>query len=513
MTMGFTRHISLSEEELLKARSVSFIKFTRQISITTEDGEVQSVSDRINAMGFGTYQVHVFILCAGFIVAEGACLQMASGMSAAVAAQFGITSTFRQSLLMMYMFIGLASGTIASGPFGDIYGRRLPMLIGYVGIIATCVLAFLIPGLVALYVLFFTLGCFAGFGIPTALITLSEATPDANRGVSTGALGIAFCLGELWAAVGLRVILPDLLHGPWRFLVLWAAIPALCLLIFGFLSPVTKYDTAHFLGVRGRNGELVEAINLIAAMNGRPESSLEAGAELNVESSEALSFKDAMQYLLAWPMAMFTMVQSIMFFAKDLGFYGMGVFWPLAWRESSFGMEGSLELIVTAAIGIPGVGVAVLVMGLLPRRVALSVGALCCAVAAFVIQGLIHGRSYGFVGVILFKLFYPTWQMVTMLLPSEVFPTQVRVWAWSLVGFFGRIAAIIAPMLVNTSKATFLRSCGALALAVAIIVWTLPETKDCELKCLDKTTVDNEIKFFGGGGGKEYGSFDRSHSW
>merc|ERR1719282_2054160 len=118
----------------------------------------------------------------------------------------------------------------------------------------------------------------------------------------------------------------------------------------------------------------------------------------------------------------------------------MGVFWPLAWKESNFRIMNSTELTLTAAIGIPGVGIAMVIMYLLPRRIALSSSAIICAVAAFIIKGLLAKHTAAFIGVVIFKLFFPTLQMVTMLFPSEVFPTQVRVWAWSFVSFFGRIA-------------------------------------------------------------------------
>jgi len=54
----------------------------------------------------------------------------------------------------------------------------------------------------------------------------------------------------------------------------WAMIPALCLIMFGLLSPVTRHDTPFFLACHGKMEELREALNLAAEMNGKPELAL-----------------------------------------------------------------------------------------------------------------------------------------------------------------------------------------------------------------------------------------------
>merc|ERR1719163_2099104 len=120
-----------------------------------------------------------------------------------------------------------------------------------------------------------------------------------------------------------------------------------------------------------------------------------------------------------------------------------------------------------------------LLMYCLPRRYALSGTAIFCALAAAMLTSLEEGSSIGLLGAAIFKLSFPTWHMVTMLLPSELFPTSVKGVAYSGVAVFGRIATIVAPLVVGASHCGFLFASLAAACMAACAALRLPETKDC----------------------------------
>jgi len=191
-----------------------------------------------------------------------------------------------------------------------------------------------------------------------------------------------------------------------------------------------------------------------------------------------------MPVMLQWPTSLYSVLLCLLFFGKDFGYYGMGVFWPLAWAEVAG--VGSLwpaqELFLTAIFGIPGIAVAMYMMYKVDRRPAIAIGGGVCAGAALLITRLDYGDERGLIGVLMFKLFFPTWQMVTMLLPSEIFPTTIRSWAYGLVAVFGRFATILAPTVVEGSHAGFLGFCASLGLISAMCAMLLPETKDRPLK-------------------------------
>lgn len=359
------------------------------------------------------------------------------------------------------------------------------MVISSSGIPSAALLTYFAPTLPSVFCLRLAMGTFAGLGIPMAVVILSEVSPKQLRGISVATMGIAWCLGEFYAAVGLFYMAPDLQRGPWRWLVLWAAAPAMKLLVCGVLSPVTRYDTAHWLGVQGRAEETVGALNLMARMNGRPELALgdcgrvalRASAKTSGDSMEALA------ELSQQPLAVYTVAQAILCFAKDFALFGTGVLWPLAWADlhARFHLEAAGELMGTALLGIPGVGLAMCIMHHLPRRAALGGAGVICAGACWALLSLQDGTWRGLAGVVLFKLFFPTWQMVTMLLPAEIFPTPIKSCGYALVMLFGRAATLLAPMIVGLSRVGFLLCTFALATLAAVVVQLLPETRLAEV--------------------------------
>jgi len=155
----------------------------------------KSVDFHIDEIGCGTYQAVVFIFCAGSLFCESTQLSAIAGVQHIIHHQYQVTSTFGQSLLMTFIFLGFTVGTLASGTIGDSKGRRLPMLLGYVGMVVMQVLIFLIPGLYVLYILVFFLGVFAGIGIPAAVTLLSEVVPHKWRDMFGAALCLGFCFG------------------------------------------------------------------------------------------------------------------------------------------------------------------------------------------------------------------------------------------------------------------------------------------------------------------------------
>jgi len=452
-------------------------------SAEAADEEPPSVAETIDAIGFGLYQVHVFILCAGAVVAEVAGLQTAAGLSSAILQEHKIKSDLAQEAQMLATYVGFALGTLSSGCCGDVFGRRLPVLLAYSGMLLSALGLYLATSYGALCFGFGVYGFFSGLGIPAAFIALAEVCPTRLRGVINAAMAMAFCGGEIFSAVGFRLVLPDLIGKGWKGMLLWIGLPPFVLLCLAFLSPVTRFDTPHFLSARGRRTELVEAIRLMATMNWA-EVPVTNTAEAATPAGEVLGITEALASLTSRKQSLGVLALSVMFFVKDLAFYGMGNFWPLAWRktQSLAGARPATELLVTASLGVPGVAVAMLLTFALPRRVAFSASASLCAVGVYAVHGILDkDLSLGLTGVVFFKLFYPTAQMTTFLLPSEVFTTQIRVWSMSIIAFCGRMAPLAVPMLIHSSTRLFLYLTMGLLLLAALLVWSLPETKDQEL--------------------------------
>lgn len=456
---------------------------------TTEEadkkkGQQVLLADKIDELGFGAYQFQVWILSSGFIIAEGAEVQMAAGLVNAMRIEFDVTTHLGTAMLMTWTFIGFGVGTFVSGPLGDNFGRRFPMLLGYMGVVFTAALTISLPLTQnLLYTLRFVLGFFAGIGIPNACISISEVMPTMLRGRATASLGIAYVIGEMWAALGLMVLMPDLVNGSWRLLVVWAAVPAICLLMFATVSPAIHYDTPFFLGCKGRTKELHKLLNLVADMNDVPHLKLGKEDFVVCQVPKPISLSDALPTLCRPDLIICFLVTCYMMFSKDFAYFGTDVFWPQIWANVASHFTPAQSLMCTASLGIPGVFMAAILMKHFPRILCVSVCATLCSICVVLLRGLEDTPQSlsAFVGVAVFKLLFPTWQMTTMLLPSELFGTQIRSWAFSLAACFGRIACILSPLAVELGTNGFTGILATLGLGVALLVHMLPETKDCEL--------------------------------
>ncbi|CAJ1412264.1 unnamed protein product [Effrenium voratum] len=390
-----------------------------------------------------------------------------------------------QEAQMLATYLGFALGTLSSGSLGDWAGRRLPILLAYCGMTVSALGLFLTRSYLALCCGFGCFGLFAGLGIPAAFIAVAEVSPSRLRGVLNATMALAFCSGEVWSALGFRLLLPDLVGKSWQSMLLWITIPPVLLLVFAFLSPVSRHDTPYFLAARGQE-DLREGMELMARMNGRSVQGLSDLVPHHGTQEKAITITEALKTLTSREHMLSVLALSVMFFVKDLAFYGMGAFWPLAWRRTSILGEAkaATELLCTAALGLPGVVVAMLLTFSLPRRAAYSMAATICAAGVYAVHGILDKETaIGVTGVVLYKVFYPTAQMTTFLLPSEVFSTQIRVWSMSIISFCGRMAPLVVPFVMHSSQRLFLFLTMSFFLLASLLVFLfLPETKDQELR-------------------------------
>mmetsp|Transcript_35652 Transcript_35652/g.81726 ORF Transcript_35652/g.81726 Transcript_35652/m.81726 type:complete len:494 (+) Transcript_35652:167-1648(+) len=446
-----------------------------------------TVAGFIDAVEYGPYQLHCFVVCSGFIVAESALLSMCASLMKVMGDSIGLETDLGKESLIACLFAGLGAGTLLSGGLADPFGRRLPMLLGYIGMVLSAIgLACLPSTRLEVHLLLFTLGASAGSGIPISLITLAEVCPTSWRGLNACAVGMSYSFGEIWSGLGLRFFLPYMDDGPWHGMMLWAAFPSMAMLIFGAASPISRYDSPIWLASKGQVGTLVQGLNLVADMNGRTDMKLASAGMLNIQGPDhpshhkAYTCAESLTSLFSTTLSFRVAIMAIMFFAKDFAFYGMSVFWPITWRHLEMqSMLPATELCATASLGIPGVLVAMLVVSEFPRQYALSGMALSCGFACLLLTRLEEKASYaGLAGALLFKVCFPTWQMITMLLPTEVFPTEVKGVAYSAIAFCGRVSTIVAPLVIGESTSLFLKLSAGMGLTASLLVFLLPETKD-----------------------------------
>lgn len=443
---------------------------------------VKSIPEAIDTLGFGLYQVTVIVLCAGFIVSEGSQLNAASALIERLSADFGVTTVSGKSMLMSIVFIGFACGSIAGGQIGDYYGRRMPLLIGYVGILGCALGASLIQGAAALFVIRFFEGVFSGIGLVNGYVAISEVCPRNARGATYGSLCIAFILGEIWSAWGLCNIMNDLRTGPWRLMFLWVAAPIIAMLTLGLVTRATRHDTPFWLAANGKHKDLQALMDTVADMNGCARLKT---AESCCSPGTSSSLITLSEVLARWPSNLYVALGCFMFFTKDFFLYGMTVFWPIAWarlQSRSLGLSPAENMLLTASCGVPGVAIAMFACHKLGRKPILCCVPALCGAACLLVDHLDQPGALGAVGALSYKALFPTFQATVYVLPNELFPTPVRGAVFSVLACFGRVASVIVPFLVEGSRHNFLMVCAGLGLGFSVAAAAFPETKDCELQ-------------------------------
>jgi len=303
-------------------------------------------------------------------------------------------------------------------------------------------------------------------------------------------------MGELTSAIGLEIFVPNLSTGPWRDALLFACIPPVFLLVAGLMLPVTGFDSPQFLASHKKQKQLGGALKLMADMNGK-QAMEEPKFNLPDEDGESdVSFSEVVAILCKGSMFTSTIVLCVMFFTFNYGYYGTVDFWPIGWSGMHLkGVSKATELIYTALIGLLGVPVAIYTMSEINRRPGACFACVMTAIASFCLHGLLHDRVViGWIGVILFKVFWMTFQMTSMNLPNEIYPPRVSVGAWSIICFFGRIGSVIVPIIVTYSDTDFLLFLNVLLIICAVIVWALPETKGRDLDAIESSLNEEQSK-------------------
>jgi len=424
-------------------------KFTRSESSSSSGRNKATINEMIDEVGFGLYQVHLMAICSGAIMGQAGCIAMVSNVVPAISREFGLRSTSSRAFFTFCVFAGFQLGAALSGPLGDSRGRRAPVFVGYVGMLTLCGLVFIIPSAALLYVALVLMGAFAGLCVPAAVVILTEVIPTRFRGLVVAGAAFCFRLGDLWSAAGVFLLMPDIRTGPWRLLVVWALAPAVPCLVFGLFSRAAWHESPHFLAAQRRGRDLVSSLNVMFEMNCRPDCRIVLDRGIHAEPPEEEPSREAFVKVLSeYPYWFHFLIISQLCFLNELVSGGMLGFWPQVFADvdNDFGSRElpGFKLLVAAMVAIPGALMALFLVSRLPRRATLAASATVCGGGALMLLRLGPSPWMGITGLVLMQLLSPSWFVVVLVYPAEVFPTQIRASALSGSYFLGLCGAEVA---------------------------------------------------------------------
>ncbi len=394
-----------------------------------------------------------------------------SFVMAALATHWGLSPT-ETSLLGSIGFVGMAIGASLGGLLADKLGRRqvfaLSLLVYGVATGASA----LSVSLAMLMALRFVVGLGLGAELPVASTLISEFSPRKVRGRMVVILEAFWALGWIMAAIIGTFVVAGSDNG-WRWALALGCVPA----IYAVYVRLGLPESVRFLEKKGRHDEaeaIVVSFEDAAAAEGKAVDDTTAVVHDNAAEGSVSIWSAALRKR--------TVALWIVWFCINLSYYGAFIWIPSLLVADGFTLVKSFQftLIITLA-QLPGYAVAAWLIEKWGRRSTLATFLVGSAISA-ALYGLANVEWQILVAGCLLSFFnLGAWGALYAIGP-ELYPTNVRGTGTGAAAGFGRIASIIAPLIVppviafGGPIALFALFATAFAIA-AIAAFTLPEQK------------------------------------
>ncbi|ANI94068.1 MFS transporter [Dietzia timorensis] len=420
-----------------------------------------------------------------------------SFVMAALTVQWGLTPT-ENSLVASIGFVGMAIGASVGGLLADKFGRRYVFALTLLVYGLATGAAALSTGLVMLIALRFLVGLGLGAELPVASTLISEFAPRKIRGRVVVGLEAFWALGWILAALIGYFVVP-LGDDGWRWALAFGLVPAAYALVIRFGMP----ESVRYLESRGKQAEaeaVVRRFEDSAGPDHKPSvqdlreregghegvtpagradpGTQPAAAGLPDERGDSLwSRRYRGRSLALW----------IVWFGINFSYYGAFIWLPSLLVAQGFDLVKSFEytLIITLA-QLPGYAAAAWLIEVWGRRLTLAVFLSGSAVAAGLFGLADSPGTVIAAGMALSFFNLGAWGALYAIGP-ELYPTAMRATGTGQAAAFGRLASIIAPLLVplllDGGGQVLVFAVFAIAFVIAALAaFTLPELKGTALE-------------------------------
>jgi MFS family permease len=383
----------------------------------------------ISGMGFFTDAYDLFVI---------------GTVAAIVKIQWNLT-TIQTSWVTGAAILGAFVGAFVFGRIADIFGRKVVYIAVAAIMIFGAVASAFAPNFLLLVVARLILGLGIGGDYPVSAVLMSEYSNRADRG---RLVGLVFSMQALGLIVGPLVGIVLLSSGvgdplAWRILLGLGALPAAGVIYFRAKMPESPRFTAL---VQGRADKAAKELHEFA----------DGALDATTVSDEGKHLMGIRQFLANPRLILMLVGTAGCWFLFDYAYYGNTLSLPSILSEVSPNASIELKLLLSLALfvvfALPGYALAVWKMDKIGHRrlqfigfgvmagcfvLLAAVPSLTTSVAPFI---AIFGVSY------LFTEFGPN--MTTFVLPSEVFPVNMRTTGHGVAAGIGKLGAFVGVFLV-----------------------------------------------------------------
>jgi len=348
------------------------------------------------------------------------------------------------SIIASAGFLGMAIGAGVGGALADRVGRRTVFALTLVVYGIATGLSALTPApgggmsvwtaVIVLSGLRLLVGLGLGAELPVASTLVSEFSPAAVRGRIIVLLEAFWAAGWVVAALVAYLLVPAVPEG-WRWAFALGALPALYAIVVRRGLP----ESVRYLESKGRHDEAEAVVRTFESDQG-----------IDPVDSPPIESHPTPAWTALWSkeFAPRTAALWLVWFGVNFAYYGAFIWMPTLLVEAGFPMVRSFQftLIITVA-QIPGYLVSAFLIEKWGRRATLATFLLGSAVSA-VGFGLASTETMVLVTGCLLSFFnLGAWGALYAVTP-EIYPTTMRGTGSGGAAAFGRIASIVAPLVV-----------------------------------------------------------------
>lgn len=338
-------------------------------------------------------------------------------------------------------FIGMAIGATLGGLLADRFGRRQVFAITLLVYGVATGASALVGGLAMLIVLRFFVGLGLGAELPVASTYVSEFAPRRIRGRLIVILEAFWAVGWTAAALIGYFVIPASESG-WRWAFALGAVPAVYAIIVRWGLP----ESPRWLASRGK---IAHAERIVATFE--VDAGITSGPLIHkTPVSRVIADNAATRLGTLWypEFRLRTLCIWLIWFCVNFAYYGAFIWIPSILVDAGYDLVRSFgfTLLITLA-QLPGYAVAAWLIEVWGRRTTLSV-----FLAGSAVSAVLFGTAEG-VGAIIatgmalsfFNL--GAWGALYAVTP-EIYPTSLRGTGSGWAAGVGRIASIVAPLIV-----------------------------------------------------------------
>mmetsp|Transcript_76679 Transcript_76679/g.225086 ORF Transcript_76679/g.225086 Transcript_76679/m.225086 type:complete len:494 (+) Transcript_76679:107-1588(+) len=408
----------------------------------------------IESLGTGFAQIRMALLTGPVWFADSAVFLLVSSINDAISREWNFSAAQRGMIVTM-VYMGVLVGNLLSGPFSDLSGRRLPILVSFFFLFIFNTLSALCWGFFCLCFVRFLVGVAMGVGQPAQQALVSETTPTKWRIIISSIGMFLFASGEVYSSVLVLVDSPDMQDLHWRTLLIAGALP---LVIFGLLSKAFLNESPLFLACGGRYEETRVVLESMQQDNRawdvcidfRPHQMPRKGSGVQNRFLQTLRIIFGPEHLVL------TLILMMSCFTLNICFHGSLYAFPNVLAKGiDMGSSAAAALIYGGLLETAGYAGGVLCILYFRRIMVMKIylASMATALTAFAWGASYHGdESFFFQFLAMYGYYASKFSiaigfLIFFLYTSEVYPTPVRATGTAVVFAGGRVAAMLgAPI-------------------------------------------------------------------